>query len=167
MLNDYPAVEVADGIQVQIGDAYGGERRRLVFALHIPGLAALGPARVADVVLRYVAVGDEVVVHELTIPVTVNLVSADEAATAAVDHEVTEEVWLLQAARARKEAIEAVDDGDYGAAQASLLSTAATLRAHAPDSDRAAELIEEADQLEAHASRRRGRGPDVAQAGQQ
>lgn len=153
VLNDYPAVAVPDGIQVQIGDAYGSERRRLIFALHIPELAALGPARVADVVLRYVAVGAEVVVHELTIPVTVNLVSADEAATADIDHEVVEEIWLLQAARARKDAIDAADVGDYGTAQSSLRTTAANLRSYAPSSMRAAELIEEADQLEAHADR--------------
>lgn len=152
VLNDYPAVEVNGGIQVQVGDAYGGERRRLVFALHVPELAALGPARVADVVLRYVAVGDNVAAHELTIPLTVNLVSADEAATAAVDHEVTEEVWLLDAARARKEAIEAADRGDFGGSRRYLSSTAETLRAHAPDSARADELLSEADALDAHAA---------------
>jgi hypothetical protein len=95
VLNDYPATEVPGGVQLQLGDAYGGERRRLVFALHIPQLVALGPARVAELVLRYVAVGAEVKAHEVKIPVTVNLVSADEAAAAAIDHEVTEEVWLL------------------------------------------------------------------------
>ena len=40
ILNDYPRVPVAGGVQVQLGDAYGGERRRLVFALHMPYLAS-------------------------------------------------------------------------------------------------------------------------------
>ena len=30
VLNDYPAVEVPGGLQVQIGDGYGGEKRRIV-----------------------------------------------------------------------------------------------------------------------------------------
>ena len=58
MLNEYPIAEVPGGLQAQIGDAYGGERRRIVFELRIPELAQLGPAKVADVVLRYVTVGD-------------------------------------------------------------------------------------------------------------
>ena len=44
VLNEYPSVAVPGGVQVALGDAYGGERRRVVFALHIPDLAALGPS---------------------------------------------------------------------------------------------------------------------------
>ena len=29
VLNEYPAVDVPGGVQIQLGDAYGGERRRL------------------------------------------------------------------------------------------------------------------------------------------
>lgn len=152
VLNDYPAVEVGGGIQVQVGDAFGGERRRLIFALHIPELASLGPARIADVVLRYVSVGDDVTAHEVTIPLTVNLVSADEAAAADVDHEVSEEVWLLDAARARKEAIESADEGDFGMARSRLSSTADMMRAQAAGSPRAMEFLAEADALDSHAA---------------
>jgi hypothetical protein len=123
-----------------------------VFALHIPELASLGPARVADVVLRYVAVGDDVEAHELTIPVMVNLVSADEAATAEIDHEVTEEVWLLTAVRARKEAIEAADRGDVGGSRGFLFEAAETLRARSPTAARSEELLAEAEALETHAA---------------
>ena len=56
VLNEYPAVQVPGGVQVQLGDAYAGERRRIVFELHIPEVAGLGVAKVADVVLRYVTV---------------------------------------------------------------------------------------------------------------
>jgi hypothetical protein len=40
--------------------------------------------------------------HELTIPLTVNLVSAGEAAAAGSDAEVTEEVVILKVARAQR-----------------------------------------------------------------
>src|SRR4029078_9182259 len=84
VLNDSPITQVDGGLQVAVGDGYGAGLRRIVFALHIPEVAALGPAKVADVVLRYVAVGNDIAAHELTIPVVVNLVSSDEAATADV-----------------------------------------------------------------------------------
>lgn len=159
VLNDYPATALPGGVQLQIGDAYGGERRRLVFKLHLPQLASLGPARVADVVLRYVSVGDEVQAHEVKIPVTVNLVSADEAAAAEIDHEVTEEVWLLDATRARKDALKAVDEGDFLTAQQILSSTADQLRSSGVDAARADELLAEADRLEVHASTVQGDDP--------
>ena len=43
VLNEYPQVAVAGGVQVELGDAFAGERRRVVLALHVPHLAALGP----------------------------------------------------------------------------------------------------------------------------
>ena len=137
---------------MQIGDAYGSELRRLVFALHIPEVASLGPAKVADVVVRYVAVGDEIAAHELTVPVVVNLVSSDEAATADVDSAVTEEVWLLKAARARRAAIDAADAGDWDRSQSILRQASHELRA-APMafSARFEEFMAEADLLDVEA----------------
>lgn len=148
VLNDYPITEVDGGLQVAVGDAYGSELRRIVFALHIPEVAALGPAKVADVVLRYVAVGDDIAAHELTIPIVVNLVSADEAAAADVDAAVTEEVWLLRAAKARREAIEAADAGDWDRSRSVLEAAAMDLRAAPMSSARYDEIVAEADVLD-------------------
>src|SRR5215210_187352 len=64
ILNEYPHLAVSGGVQVQIGDGYGGERRRIVFSLQVPQLAELGPVHLADLVLRYVSVGDEIAHHE-------------------------------------------------------------------------------------------------------
>src|SRR3954447_21535772 len=36
VLNEYPQVAVPGGVQVELGDAYGGETRNVVFGLHIP-----------------------------------------------------------------------------------------------------------------------------------
>ena len=38
------------GVQTQLGDAYGGETRRVVFALHVPSLPTLGPTTIGEVV---------------------------------------------------------------------------------------------------------------------
>lgn len=106
----------------------GAERRLLVFGLHIPALGELGVAKVAELVLRYVSVGDQVAQHDQTIPVVVNLVSADEAAAAAPDLQVQEEVLVLTAARARDEAVKLADAGHFDDAQALLSRTASRLR---------------------------------------
>ena len=70
LLNEFPAVGVPGGVQVSLGDAYGDERRRIVFQLHVPRLETLGAQRVAEIVLRYVSVGEQIAAHEVTIPIT-------------------------------------------------------------------------------------------------
>lgn len=137
-------VPVPGGVQIQLGDAYGQERRRVIFRLHVPGLVALGPHRVAEVVLRYVGVGAEIAHHEVRIPVMVNLVSADEAAAASPDVEVTEEVVVLSSAKALEEARELADAGDHEAARRLLEGTASDLSRLASGSPRAAELLDQA-----------------------
>jgi small-conductance mechanosensitive channel len=146
-------VAVEGGVQLQLGDAHGEERRRVVFALHVPGLARLGVARVADVVVRYVAVGERIAQHELTLPLVVNLVSADEAARAEADAEVTEEVVVLRAARAQEEARERAEAGDLDAARRLLSSSAEELRRLASGSERAEDLRQQAEDMERWASR--------------
>jgi Ca-activated chloride channel family protein len=150
VLNEYPTVGVPNGVQVQIGDAYGEERRRIVFALDVPSLATLGPATVAEVVVRYVSIGDEVAAHELRVPVTVNLVAADDPAAAELDTKVTEEVVILASARAQDEARERAQHGDFDGAREILKRAADDLRAIAPNSKRADELLEQAEQAETH-----------------
>jgi Ca-activated chloride channel homolog len=128
ILNEYPQVVVDGGVRASLGDSYAGESRRVVFELQIPLLAELGLARVADVVVRYVSVGDEIVEHTVTVPVVANLVSADEAAAGEPDLEVREEALVLGAARARNEAIRLADEGSYEAARENLRAASALLR---------------------------------------
>jgi Ca-activated chloride channel family protein len=161
ILNDYPTVATGTGLQAQIGDAYGAEERRVVFSLRVPSVPALGPAKVADVVLRYVDVGESVEVHEVTLPVVVNLVSADDAAKGELDAEVTEEVWLLQGAHARRRAMEALDRGDHDEAHRLLSEAATHLRGHSPGAGRAEELWAEASALETRAAELAVDEPDV------
>jgi Ca-activated chloride channel homolog len=161
ILNEYPQVSVPGGMQILVGDAYGGERRRVVFELHIPEMARLGVAKVGELVLRYVTVGDQVATHEITIPVTINLVRSDEAAASGPDNEVVEEVTILQAARAQREARDRADQGDFDSAQNLLRSAARDLRARASGSKRAHELVTEAEALERHVEMARPRAWDM------
>ncbi len=78
--------------------------------------------------LRYVSVGEQIEQHELTFPLVANLVSADEAAASGPDLEVREEVLVLQAARAREEAIRLADAGENEQAMGLLSGTTKQLR---------------------------------------
>ena len=147
VLNQYPMVWLADAVQIEIGDAYGGEERSVVFELHVPALEFLGVIKVADLVLRYVAVGEQVAAHEVTVPLMINAATAEDAATAALDHQVVDEVLVLKAAKARDEARKRFDEGDFDGGHAALKATAEELRA-APPSPRTAELLAEAAQLD-------------------
>lgn len=148
VLNDYPSVAVEGGVQVQLGDAFSGQRLRVVLRLHIPNLVSLGVQQVAELVLRYVTVGEEVVSHQASFPLLVNAVSAEEAAQAASDPEVTDEVVVLAAARATEEARELADRGEREAAARVLRRAAGWLRDVAPRSEASAKLLGEADVLE-------------------
>ena len=145
VLNQFPQVPVAGGVQIQLGDAYGDERRRVVFSLHVPTLGEMGVKTVAEVIVRYVSVGATIEAHTLTLPITVNLVSADEAAAQTADAEVTEEVVVLLSARAQEEARTLADRGDFEGAKERLSSAAAELRKTAEGSARADELLARAE----------------------
>lgn len=92
--------------------------------------------------------GEPVASHQATVPLTVNAVSADEAAAATADPDVTDEVVVLTAARATGEARQLADGGDDEAAARVLREAATELRAVAPRSDRSASLMRQADILE-------------------
>lgn len=142
VLHDYPIADVPGGLQIALGDAWGGETRRVVFRLGVPALADLGPATVCDAVVRWVDVTGTPALHERTVPVVVNVAAADEAGQAVPDAEVVEEVVVLEAARTEREARRLADEGDFDAATGLLSGSADQLRRLAPVSARAAELVD-------------------------
>jgi Ca-activated chloride channel family protein len=150
ILNEFPSVVVPGGVQFQLGDAFAEEHRRLVFELHVPSLASLGPATVAEVVLRYTSVGEQIAQHEVRVPLVVNLVSTDEAAAQTPDHVVVEEVVILKAARAQEQAREHADAGEFEQARKVLDEASTELRRLAPASAKARELLEQAEALESN-----------------
>jgi hypothetical protein len=97
-------------------------------------------------------VGEQIVMHETTVPVIVNAVSAEDALRAVPDAEVTEEVVILLSARAQDEARDLADRGDFGEAQDRLLHAAKELREVATGSERAEELETQARMFEHRSS---------------
>jgi Ca-activated chloride channel family protein len=143
VLHDYPTVSVPGGIQTQLGDFYGGETRRIIFELTVPNVAELGQKHIADVILRYTSVGEPVEMHQVTIPVHVNVVTADEADASVADRDIVDEVLILKAAEDRKRASDLADGGSYDDAAAILESTSESLRAVMADSSRSEEIENE------------------------
>jgi Ca-activated chloride channel family protein len=150
VMNGYAQVSVPGGVQVQLGDAYADERRRVVFELAIPGLEEIGVTQVAEIVVRWIALGEQIAAHSRRIPLVVNAVTADEARAAEADPEVVEEVLVLKAARAQREAILRADAGDFDGARSVLAGAADELRQSASLSGatRSAELLSQAEDLE-------------------
>ena len=95
----------------ELGDLYAGETRRILLEIDVPALGELGLAKVCDLELRWVDI--ESMKSELaTIPVSVNVVPGDEAAGRTENPEVTTELAFQRAQRAKREATDALRDGD-------------------------------------------------------
>ncbi|CAA9246991.1 MAG: hypothetical protein AVDCRST_MAG20-1990 [uncultured Acidimicrobiales bacterium] len=152
VLNDHPATPVPGGVQLALGDAWGGDRRRIVFRLGIPAVAELGPRKVAEVRLRWTDVTAVPALHDVTVPVLVNVAAGLDVDGAAVDGAVVEEVVVLEAAQAEREARKQADEGDFAAARNLLAGSAARLREQAPLSSRPQELLDQAEAIDASGS---------------
>src|SRR5690606_22829454 len=75
-------------------------------------LAALGEVEIAQITFDYDEITNEQVTRQtLTLPIKVNIAAENEKRTA--NDEVVKQVLLLDAAHARKEAIQYADKGDF------------------------------------------------------
>ncbi len=116
LLNDLPFVSLPDAMQIDIGDFYSGEQRRLILRIHVPARAGLGVATIGEITLRYVEV-PALIEHVITLPLAVNVVPGDVAAGRVRDAEVVQEELLLQVQISKKEAERALLHGDTDAAR--------------------------------------------------
>jgi Ca-activated chloride channel homolog len=156
LFNDLPVSEIAGGFMAELGDLGSGETRRLLLEIDVPALAGLGLSQVAELELRWVEI--ETMQSQLaTLPVNVNVVPGDQAAGRVRDPEVETELAFQRAQRSKREATDALRDGDLGQAEALYKRAATDLRgassrAGVPESA-AAELGAEAAFLEDLAAR--------------
>jgi Ca-activated chloride channel homolog len=122
VLNEFPITEMPGGVQVALGDAYGGEQRKVVAKFHLRPQPE-GPVHVADLVVRWVATGGAFALHTVTVPVAVTSGTGEGC----IDATVHEEVLRLEVAKTRREARDAAERGDLS--QASLRFMAAATMA--------------------------------------
>lgn len=140
---------------VQLGDFYGGEERRFVMDLSIPGIDALGLCKVADVAIEYLDLQQKSEV-QIVLPVHVNVVPGDVAAGRIEDPIVKAERLILVAQVEKAAATEELRDGKIQDAARRLKGTADNLRRIASSirivDERSAEslaiILEEAQDME-------------------
>ena len=124
VLNEFPITSMpGGGMQVALGDAFGGEVRRLVAAFHLCPASNDGPINVATLTIRWASTVGQIQLHTVTVPIVVTAGDPNDLDTAA-DPAVTEEVLVLEAARARRQARDAAERGDYDQASRLLASSA-------------------------------------------
>lgn len=150
LFNDLPASAIDGGFMIELGSLYSGESRRLVLEVDVPAISSLGLAKVCDLELRWVDV-ESMKSEVATMPISVNVVPGDQAAGRIEDPEVTTELAFQRAQRQKREATDALRDGDpeqainrYHAASENLRDM--DLSALAPAA--AAEIAAEADLLD-------------------
>lgn len=120
-LNAYAEFEDKNVKSYRLGDVYGDEEKTLILELDIPALQTLGETKIATLKFDY----DELTMdgssehHTWEMPVNVN-VQSDVAEPVLKDPHVMENVLLLKAANARREAIRNADKGKYKEATEAL-----------------------------------------------
>lgn len=72
VLNEYPITEVPGGMQVALGDAYGGEHRMVIAMLRLKAPEAVGTIALGEVIVRWASTVGDVALHTVTIPVVIN-----------------------------------------------------------------------------------------------
>ena len=141
---------------LQLGDLFSGENRRFVIDIEVPGIAALGLCKIADLTIEYLNLADRQEIS-VTLPVNVNVVPGDVAAGRVADPIVRAERLILDAQNSKVLATDELLTGNIKEAATRLKGTAANLRRQAsliPVTDeRSAESLEiikaEADEIDA------------------
>jgi Ca-activated chloride channel homolog len=147
VLHTYPSRSEGADMVIELGDVYAREPRLLLaqFLLDAASLDADVPVAELTVTAHVRTHGGGIELRTVRMPITVST-----AGGAKVDPEVRREVLLLEAAQARRAALEHRDRGDFDGAALLLDSTAHMLRASRFADD---VLCEEATDLSAMSAR--------------
>ena len=148
VLNEFPVTETAGGLEVALGDAYGSEVRKVVMKFHLRPQQVVGPLDVATLTLRWASTVGDIALHAVSIPVTVRVGDGTDVDPDA-NPRVTEEVLLLQAAKAQRDARDAAEQGDFRLASTLLNATADMLEGTDAAPDLILELRIDAASLDA------------------
>ncbi|MBN2305997.1 MAG: VWA domain-containing protein [Anaerolineae bacterium] len=123
--NTYPTERSSGSAVFRLGDLFAEEQKTLLLELSIPALKDLGEVEVARLRFDYDEIGDDAVTHHtLELPINVNTVPADDVLDSGPNVEVIKTKLLLEAVRAREEAIDHADQGRFGDASQALSNAA-------------------------------------------
>ncbi|MBA3870329.1 MAG: FHA domain-containing protein [Anaerolineae bacterium] len=111
-LNAYNMHSDGKRVSFSLGDIYGNEVKTLLLELSIPALNEIGECEIARLRFEYDEISSGGSQHQvLDMPIVVNVKQGE--ADSEGNHEVRRSVLLLQAARARRDAVAAADKGEY------------------------------------------------------
>ena len=143
VLHDYPAHAEGDVLTLDVGDLYAREPRRILMEFVLrPWREEDGEAEVAHLTVcgHVLTSGGGVELQTLRLPITLSPVEGGR-----VDPEVRREQLLVEAARAREDALRARDEGDRNRAENLVRQALERIRASGVDDD---EMAAEAADLE-------------------
>jgi Ca-activated chloride channel homolog len=153
--HQYPITTLGSGAaRLEIGDVYAREPKSVLVEFFVPALlddkGDAGDVRVAELVVtaHVLTEAGGVERQEIAFPVVTRLTAAGHA-----EPEVRREVLLLDAAKAREDALRLRDEGDLGGAANVLRCMSAAIAAAPVDGEVGAELREQVLDLEDMAGR--------------
>ena len=114
-------------VVIPLGDLYSGEQRELLVQFGVPAIASLGHQQLATFTIEYVTLPN-LEAQTITWPFAVNVVPGDEAARRVPDPTVAVARLLAEATRVKKDASEALRQGDATAASRMMLNEATKVR---------------------------------------
>lgn len=129
VLNDLPTTVGTDGaVRVSLGDAYAGETRRMVAALHLRPLPDHAEFDVASLDVRWTSVIGPTAQQSVPLPVRITAAPAEQVRDAVADPRVMEQLGVLRAAELERAARLAADRGEFDDAARMLREGAERLR---------------------------------------
>jgi len=153
--HQYPTTTLGTGgARLEIGDIYAREPKSVLAEFFVPALldanGDAGDVRVAEIAVMAHVLTEEggVERQEIVFPVVSHLTAAGHA-----EPDVRREMLLLDAARAREDALRMRDEGNLGGAAAMLRAVAYDLRMAPGDGENASSLSEQALDLQDMAAR--------------
>ncbi len=146
-MNDYPSEKTAHGLLIRMGDAYAEEVKAVVLEFDIPAVAEAGQRTLATITLRWDDLIQIGAAREISLNVSADF-SGDVTSPQKQNPGVTEAALLLEAARAREEAIRQADRGNMTGASSSTRSVTQSMRDFAGKSTTSAMFKRTMDDLD-------------------
>ncbi len=152
ILNKYPSQQLDKGVEVFLGDVYQVESKPLALQFSIPAIATEGQIDLGTISYTYQRVVDGSI-QQFTdsLPLSIAVVSPEEANKIELDKDVTQQASQLRIAKQKDEAISLADKGNYKQAAAILRQAVEELKVKALDEY--FEIAEEIEQLKYYAKR--------------
>lgn len=133
---DYPHEQRDGEIVFRLGDLYADEIKRQVLELSLPAIDSQGEVEVAQLRFDYDELAEDSVTHQMVeLPLIVKAIPEADLEVRLPDPEVMKAALLLRAARAREQAIEHADRGEFSEAARILNEMADAIEATGLDDE--------------------------------